>query len=201
MAGHWLRILAAGLLAASVAGGCAAKGPAVFDKPAIDNIHALAVPPLQSPQDPSAGALVSGMIGVRLQSARLPELSVIEPPVLWRLGGGPAGAMTDEDALRIAREMGADAVLTGTVTYGVAFVADSTTPRAMRESMKARDFQRDFGARKATTSVNLRILSVKANRAVYAHTGAAGGGEGSELLAKAVQAALKPFEDYVRTSR
>ena len=201
MAGHWLRILAAGVLAASGAGGCAAKGPAVFDKPAIDNIHALAVPPLQSPQDPSAGALVSGMLGVRLQSARLPELSVIEPPGLWRLGGGPAGAMTDEDALRIAREMGADAVLTGTVTYGVAFVADSTTPRAMRESMKARDFQRDFGARKATTSVNLRILSVKANRAVYAHTGAAGGGEGSELLTKAVQAALKPFEDYVRTSR
>ena len=35
----------------------------------------------------------------------------------------------------------------------------------------------------------------------HRHTGAAGGGEGSELLAKAVQAALKPFEDYVRTSR
>jgi hypothetical protein len=196
-----LRILAAGLVAASLAGGCAGKGPAVFDKPAIDDIRALAVPPLQSPQDPSAGPLVSGMIAVRLQSARLPKLSVVEPPVLWRLQEGARQAVTDEAAMRIAREMGADAVLTGTVTYGVRFVADRTTPRAMRESMKARDFQRDFGARKATASVSLRILSVKANRAVYAHTGTAGGAEGSELLVKAVQAALKPFQDYVRTSR
>ena len=201
MTGQWLRVVAAGLLALSVAGGCGGKGPAVFDKPAIDDIRALAVPPLQSPQDPSAGPLASGMIAVRLQSSRLPKLSVVEPPVLWRLAEAQTGAMTDEDALRVAREMGADAILTGTVTYGVAFVADSTTPRAMRESMKAADFQRDFGARKATASVSLRILSVQANRAVYAHTGAAGGAEGSELLGKAVQAALKPFEDYVRTSR
>ena len=201
MGAHWFRMLPALLALSVAAAGCGGQGPAVFDKPAIDNIHTLAVPPLQSPQDPSAGPLAAGMIAVRLQSARLPKLSVVEPPVLWRLQEGARQAITDEAAMRIAREMGADAVLTGTVTYGVRFVADGTTPRAMRESMKAAAFQRDFGARKATASVNLRILSVKANRAVYAHTGTAGGGEGSELLVKAVQAALKPFQDYVRTSR
>lgn len=189
--------------AAVLFAGCAPKRPAIFDTQGMDEIHTLLVVPLQSPQDSSAGPIVSGLVSARLQSGRLPKLSILEPPVLWRLAGPGAGSkgLADEEAVRIAREMGADAVLTGTVTYGVKLAMPADLPVAMRESMKDMKFQQDFAARQGSASVNLRILSIKANRPVYAHSGASGGAGGAEVLRQAYEAALKPFEDYIRTSR
>ncbi len=187
------------------AAGCAEKKLAIFDKPAIDEVHTLVIIPFQSPQDASAGPVVSGLVGVHLESSRLVELSVLEAPVLWRLTAADspatAAAISDEAAMRIAREMGADAVLTGTVTYSIQYATPGNMPAGMKSSMKGGDFQRKFAVRKGTVSVNLRILSIKANRAIYSHTGSAGGPAQSTLLSKAFRIALKPFEDYVRSSR
>jgi len=193
------------MLAAVACAGCAEKLPAVFDKTGIDGIGTLLIVPLQSAADPSAGPVVSGMLTTRLRAAKLPKLTIVVPPQIWRLDPkGPANGaqvMTDDEAKRIARDMAADAVLTGTVTYSVKLATAQNMPGSMEESMKDIDFQQDFAARQATATVNLRILSIKANRAVYAHGGTAGGTQSSEHLMQAAQEALKPFEDYVRASR
>jgi hypothetical protein len=198
-----LRLSCAFAAALAMCVGCAEKKPAIFDTRGMDQIHTLLVVPLQSPQDASAGPVVSGMIGVKLQSQRLPKLSVLEPPVLWRVAASQAGAagLKDEEAVQVAREMGADAVLTGTVTYGVKMATPGDLPGAMRESMKDVNFQQDFAARQGSASVNIRIVSLSANRPVYAHSGTAGGAGGTDVLRQAYEAALKPFEDYIRNSR
>ena len=198
-------VLGAGALLALALAGCGGKAPAVMEKMAIDRLHTVVVLPLQSPQDAGAGPVVSGMLLEQLAALRKPGLSAVEPPVLWRLGTGPladrSAPVGDQQALRIARDMGADAVLTGMVTYAVQLVAGRKMPAEMEGPMKDMDFQRDFAARRATAAVNVQLLSVADNRAVYAHSGAAGGDGGLQVLRDAADAAIAPLERYLRQSR
>lgn len=199
-------ILACAALAAACLAGCADKGPAVFEKVAIDKLHTVAVLPLQSPQDSSAGAVASGMLLEHLAALRKPSLTPTEPPILWRLGEGTLSdrlsPLSDEQALRIAKDMGADAVLVGTMTYSVQLAAAGKMPADVeRGPMKDLDFQRDFAARQATAAVSLQLLSVPDNRAVYAHSASANGEGGVQLLKDTTAAAIEPLERYLRQSR
>ncbi len=182
--------------------GCAPKPPTVFDKPAIDQIHKLLVVPLQSPAEKSAGTIVSGMIAAQLQGQRLAKFTVVEPPALWRLRAAQPGppALQDEVAVKVARDMGADAVLAGTAAYSIE-LAGGGKPRAARGSVKAEEYQRCFAARKGVASISVRILSASAGRAVYAHSAPTKGLGSSKLLADGAAKALQPLVEYLRSSR
>ena len=190
------------MCATALAAGCAPKPPAVFDKPGMDGIHSLVVTPLTS-SDPSVGPIISGDVVAKLLSPAVKDLAVMQSPVLWRLAGDAprAKGLSDADALALARAMGADAVLIGRVGYAVELVKAKNMPAGLEKNMEATEFMRDFSSHKGEVSVNLRILSVQAGRAVYEHSAQAKGAGESGLLAKAAEDALKPFEQYVRSSR
>ena len=190
------------MCAAALAAGCAPKPLAVFDKPAIDGIHSLVVTPLTS-SDPSVGPIISGDVAAKLLSPAVKGLAVMQSPVLWRLAGDAprAKGLSDAGALALARAMGADAVLIGRVGYVVELVKDEEMPAALSKDREGGVFMRDFAARTGEVSVTLRILSVQAGRAVYQHSAQAkGAGEGG-VLTQAAQDALKPFEQYLRSTR
>lgn len=188
-------VLPAVVVTALLAAGCAEEKIAVFDKAAIDQIRTLMVLPLNSQQEPDAGPIASGMITSRLKAARYKNLSIVEAPALWRLDPGRAKGIADEAAIRAARGMGADAVLTGTFAYSVSLAKSGTLPAG--KAAKGVKVHEKFALRKGDGSVNVRILSVAAARPVYAHAAAAKGHQTSALLAKCVEAVLQPLEKHL----
>jgi len=184
--------------------GCAPE-PEVFDKAAIDGLHKMMVLPLPSPQEPSAGVVVAGVAGAQLKAQRFPRLEVLEAPALWRLTASSTQPVTisQEEAIRAAQAVGADCVLTGAVDYAVSVPKDaSNLPPAMRGAKgQSMEYQKSFIVRKADVTVTVRILAVESARPVYVHKASSKGECGSRLLSESFQKAVKPFEDYVRSSR
>ncbi len=191
------------LMAVWFASGCE-DPPAVFDKIAFERVHTLMVLPLQSPQDPSVGPIASGMVIEELSLDRPKDWTVSDAPVLWRLAGekvDQAGRLSDDEAIKIARFAGVDAVLLGTATYTITITTDRKLPRNLQEKMKIGDFQQHFGRRSCATSINLRILSVAENRAIYSNTAQGNGGAESALLRKVVRNVLGPLRNLLQNRK
>ena len=181
--------------------GCAEKELPVFDKPAIDEVRTLLVVPLQSPPESGAGAIASGIVASRLLWARYPNLTIVEAPVFYRLVAVPGGSPCDEDALRLGREMGADAVVTGSVAFAPDVPTEASPPRGMSKSLKDSKAYEDSVPRTGSASLDVRILSVKSSRPIYANSASAKGAAGAEIFAKACEAALEPLEKHLLKSR
>ncbi|HDY65376.1 MAG TPA: hypothetical protein ENH84_03975 [Phycisphaerae bacterium] len=191
------------LMAAWFASGCE-DPPAVFDKIAFERVHTLMVLPLQSPQDPSVGPIASGMVIEELSLDRPKDWTVCDAPVLWRLAGekvDQAGGLSDDEAIKIASFAGVDAILLGTATYTITITTDRKLPRNLQEKMKIGDFQQHFGQRSCATSINLRILSVAENRAIYSNTAQGNGGAESALLRKVVRNVLAPLRNLLQNRK
>ena len=191
------------LVVAWFASGCE-DPPAVFDKIAFERVHTLMVLPLQSSQDPSAGPIASGMVIEELSLDRPKDWTVCDAPVLWRLAGGKGaqtGGLSDDEAMKIARFAGVDAVLLGTATHAVTITTDGKLPRNLQENMRTEDFQQHFGRRSCATSINLRILSVAENRAIYSNTAQGNGGAESALLRKVVRNVLAPLRNQLKNRK
>ena len=190
--------------AALAAVGCAPE-PEVFDKAAIDGLHKMMVVPLQAAQEPSTGQIVAGLAEARLQTLRLPQMQVLEAPALWRLTATSTQPVSipDEQALQAAQAVGADCLLTGTVTYAARTPQGaSNLPPGMRGATgQSMEYQKSFLVREADVTVSVRILSVQSARVVYAFKADTKGLASSKLLSDAFQQAVKPFEEYLRSSR
>ena len=157
--------------------------------------------PLQSPQDPSAGPIAGGMIIEELCLDRVERFTVREAPVLWRLTDediGRIGTISEAEAKRRARLSGVDAILIGTLSHMLTVAEDGSLPQNMQKQMKIGDFQRHFGKPQAATTINLQILSVSENRAIYSHSFHANGGGESELLRKIVVEVLRPLRKLLK---
>ena len=192
-----LTVAGLGLLCA----GCEPK-PAVFDMAAIDKVHKLLVLPLASSHDPSAGPITSGMISARLETARYERFHVVEAPALWRLAGGSPVAIPEATAVGIAKQMGAQAALTGAVGYTIALDKNLNYPGAAiaKEDPMAHQRLRDFAARKGDIQVRLRIISAATGKDIYVHSAKADGLGESKLIRKAAEKVLEPLERYLRDS-
>ena len=105
----WLRLMVLLLAASTVLVGCEPE-PTTYNVPSLLAVHHLLIAPMRS-SDPAVGPVASGATFVHLANAALPQLTVAEAPILWRLGG--ATPQTAEDLAAAARQFGADAVLTG----------------------------------------------------------------------------------------
>ncbi len=182
--------------------GCEPK-PAVFDMAAIDGVHKLLVFPLASSHDPSAGPITSGMISARLATARYERFHIVEAPALWRLAGGSPGEVPKATAVQIARQMGAQAALTGAVGYAIALDKKLNYPGAAitTKDPMAHQRLRDFAARKGDIQVRLRIISAATGKDIYVHSAKADGLGESKLIRKATEKVLKPLEKYLRNSK
>ena len=182
--------------------GCEPK-PAVFDMAAIDGVHKLLVFPLASSHDPSAGPITSGMISARLETARYERFHVVEAPALWRLAGDSPGEVSPATAAQIARQMGAQAALTGAVGYTIALDKIGNYPGAeiTKKDPMAKQRLRDFAARRGDIQVRLRIISAATGKDIYVHSAKAEGLGESKLIRKAAEKALEPLERYLRDSK
>lgn len=189
----------ASLALATLCLGCGPEAD-VFDKAAIDRVRTITVVPPPAPQEPTAGPIVSGMLTARLRAARYKDLEVVMPPVLWRLqadSGRPAAQLVDRSqAVAIGRQLGADAVLTGTVNYSINLVFPPGLPKAILD-MKASEFKNKFATRVATAWVKFVLVRVRDDRDLYVNTGQAKGDDNSELIARAVDEAIKPLERHL----
>jgi hypothetical protein len=200
--GHRIQLAACvGLVLAGV--GCAEKEPAVFDRAGMDGMDRVLVLPIRCPQDAGVGQIISGLISARLQEARYPRLSVVESPVLHRLVStlpATSGDISPDAATRIARGMGADAVLVGVASFGTELPTASNVPKGMEKAAGA-ERTKGFLPLGASVSLDVQIISTKTNRLVYAHAASAKGSPGAEMLSGAIEKALEPLEKYMRSSR
>lgn len=174
--------------------------PKVFDKAAIDKLRTVLVVPLSAPNEASAGPLASGRLAQRLRTPRYKNLDILVPPALWRLrhssGQVPKQLLTRQDALAIAREMNADAMLTGTAGYAIARTFPSFLPKAIN-TLKDSELRDKFAIRSAGVSVQLRLVSVTQDRNLYVYHGRAAGDDDTQLLSKALDHAIKPLEQHL----
>ena len=192
--------LAVLLLAACACLGCEPK-VAVFETSAIDAVRTLVVVPMSS-GDVSAGVVVSSIASTRLTADGLQNLTVVEP-ALWRLEAATQPALSDQEAAKIARSMGAQAVLTGTVEYVSQPDGDEMVklPNADSEQKKSPEFLYNFARRSGQTSVTLRVLAAQDARPIYVHTATQKGESELRQIQETLDKALQPLEQYLKESR
>ena len=193
------RTQAAALITAAIClAGCAGPKPTVFDQAGIDAVHKLLVVPLDSPHTPAAGVIATSLAAERLQYERYDDLTVFVAPAMWRLRAGASGAMSDNQAAALARQTGADTVLTGKTGFAVVVAKQ---PKLPGSEIKAVKYTERFAVRSGAGAVHVRILAAQDARTIYAHNASAKGIDNARILAEAVTNALKPLETYLRKSR
>jgi len=192
-------------LAATACVGCGDGAELVLETRAIDQIHTLVVVPLAGEGDASVGPVLSGLMVSRLEGLRRDQLSVVEAPALWRLAATPTSQppLTDQGALELARKMGAQAVLTGSVVYSCELDAKGVkyVPKAGKDEIEHVEFLKNFAVRKGQIRVDVRVLLADGGRTVFAGLATKEGLCDAELFQSAAQKALEPLERYLEKSR
>ena len=198
-----LTALPIALAAAICFGGCAPVKPAVFDKASIAKVHKLMVVPMQTSLDGATGPIVAEMAAERLQvqTARHHDFTILIAPSLWRLKPGAAAAPTDRQAVELARKVGAQAVLTGTVGYSVTLSDPKGLPSAAGKGVS---FARHFALRSGSGSIQLRILRTEDSMTIYNHSALAKtamtkGHANDQALSEALTRAMGPLETYLKS--
>ncbi len=170
-----LRLMVLLLATSALLVGCEPE-PTTYNVPSLLAVHHLLVAPMRS-SDPGVGPVASGAAFVHLANAALPQLTVAETPILWRLSG--ASPATPQDLAAAGQQFGADAVLTG--------VSQCVPP-----STEKGDSQ---------VAVTVQIVSTETGDIIYEHTGQSTDKHLPTAFTQASQAALKPFEALVRQNR
>jgi len=191
-------------LAASVCfGGCATVKPVVFDKASLAKVHKLMIVPMQTSLDSSTGPIVAEMAAERLQmqTAGHHDFAILMAPSLWRLKPGAAAAPSDRQAVELARKVGAQAVLTGTVGYSVTLSDPKGLPTAAGKGVS---FARHFALRRGSGSIQLRMLRTEDGLAIYNHTALAKtalaiGRANDQALSEALAQTMGPLETYLKS--
>jgi len=199
---HTTALLVA-LAAAICFSGCAPVKPAVFDKASLAKVHKLMVVPMQTSLDGSTGPIVAEMAAERLQvqMAGHHDFAILIAPSLWRLKPGAAAAPTDQQAVELARKVGAQAVLTGTVGYSVTLSDKKGLPTAAGKGVS---FARHFALRRGAGSIQLRMLRTEDGMTIYNHsalakTALAIGRANDQALSEALAQAMAPLETYLKS--
>ena len=202
MKAAWHTYLAAGLVLGTFGAGCEPK-PEVFDLTAIDTIEKLVVVPMASPNDPSAGAILSSLIAVRLEEGRWGRFRVVEAPALWRIAAAAQPELSAAAAAQLAGKMGAQAVLTGSTTHATSFGEAVGVPDDAKKKKEAEpvDFAQNFATRQGDTQVRVEILRADGARPVYVYTIREKGLEEADLLRRAAEKAVKPLEQHLEKTR
>jgi hypothetical protein len=179
-------------------GGCAPPKPAVFDKASLAKVHKLMIVPLQTSLDRSTGPIVAEMAAERLQvqMAAHDDFAILLAPSLWRLKPGAAASPTDRQAVELARKVGAQAVLTGTVGYSVTLSDPKGLPTAAGKGVS---FARHFALRSGSGSIQLRMLRTEDGMTIYNHTALAKGRANDRALSEALGRAMEPLETYLKS--
>ena len=82
----------------------------------------------------SDGVIAAGRIGSQLEKERPGGLTVMASPVVWRIGasGGKMGnGLPDAEAVELARQIGADGVVTGSTGGGAICCLSISIPIAI----------------------------------------------------------------------
>jgi len=178
--------------------------PAVFDVAAIDKIEKLVVLPMRSDSDPSAGAILSGMMATRLEGGRWDRFFVVEGPALWRLdaGSGVVQAPDEQRAAAIAGKLNAEAALTGTVGFKSEPDPTDTGLRGMKkEQARSVEFLRNFAPRTGQTQVRVRIVAAETGKVIYEHTATEKGLTEADQLRKVADKAIGPLKQHLQRTR
>ncbi len=178
--------------------------PTVFDVTAIDKIEKLVVLPMRSDNDPSAGAILSGMMATRLEGGRWDRFFIVEGPALWRLdvGGSVVQAPDEQRAAAIAGKLNAEAALTGTVGFkSEPDPTDTELPGMGKEQARSVEFLRNFAPRKGQTQVRVRIVAAESGKVIYEHTATEKGLTEADQFRKVVDKAIRPLEQHLQRTR
>jgi len=186
------------LAAAAGLGGCVKPKPAVLDKASVAKVHKLVVVPMLTSQEPSTGPIAAGMASERLQMGGYDDFTILLAPSLWRLKPAAPATLSDAQAVELARKMGAQAVLTGTVGYAVTLSNQGKGPSAADKGLA---LKRYFGLRSGSGSVQVRMLWAENGLAVYVHTASATGPADDAALAAALAEAMGPLETYLKSHK
>ncbi|MDP6634540.1 MAG: hypothetical protein QGG42_06560 [Phycisphaerae bacterium] len=180
--------------------GCAGVKPTVFDKVSLAKVHKLMVVPMQASLDRSTDPIVAEMAAERLQlqMAGSDDFAVLIAPSLWRLKPGSGASPTDQQAVKMARKAGAQAVLTGTIGYSVALSDKKGLPSAAGKGVS---FARHFATRRGSGSIQLRMLRTEDGMTIYNHTALARGRANDQALSEALAKAMGPLETYLKAQK
>ncbi len=182
-------------------GGCG-EPPTVQDETAIRKTRSVLVLPLHSSDKSVSGTVVAGMIGPYLQQKRPGGITVTEAPVLWRLGANPSqsGELSDDQALDLARKMGVDGVLTGSVDGNRYSDPGRKTPMNMSddEATAARaqtmtTMQPRQRVKTGPVRVRIRLLSLSSGTVVFDHVAQSNGSNPAIRLHNAMLKAIEPL--------
>ena len=146
--------------------------------------------------------MVAGMIGPYLQQKRPGRITVTEAPILWRLGADPSqsGELSDDQALDLAREMGVDGVLTGSVDgtrdrdpdrKTRMNMSDDEATAAQAQTMTTMQPRRRF--KTDPVRVRIRLLSLSSGTVVFDHAAQSNGSDPAIRLHNAMLKAIEPL--------
>lgn len=181
--------LYATLLTASCLVGC--EEP-VADELAIQNTQSVVVVPFgSSVSDPSAGPIAASVAGTTLQNDLHESVRVRVAPVLWRMTQPNRLGLEDAQALQLAKNLGMESVLTGTVTLTLEHEKKGKKPKVLKAGQIP-----SSSVPRGEVVVKLRLLSVTAGKCIYEMTGRADGDEPAGRMNSAVDKAVGPLVKF-----
>ena len=158
---------------------------------------------MRSPTDPSAGPIISGLIATNLEDKRLDRFHAVEAPVLWRLVVDKSKVLDPDKktAAEVARQMGAQAVLTGSAQHATTLGNVIRMRGASAKAQKSAEFMRNFAHRKGNIRVQVEILSADSGQAIYVHSTDAKGLQEAGLLRKVADKIVEPLIKHLEKTR
>lgn len=180
----WMMILTAGCLL-----GC--EEP-VADELAIQNTQSVVIVPFRAPEsDPSAGPIAAGATSTTLQKDLHESVRVRIAPVLWRMTRPEQLGLDDTEALQLAKDLGVESVLTGSVNLTLEHEKKGKKPKVLKAGQIPSSSVPD-----GDVDVKLRLLSVPSGKCIYEMTGRADGDEPAKRMDAAVGKAVAPLVKF-----
>lgn len=179
----WAMLFSAGLLA-----GC--EEP-VADTLAVQKIRSVVVVPFHSSaSDPSAGPVAAGICSAALQRDLGESVRVRVAPVLWRITRMQQWSLDDAEAIQLAKDLGVDSVLTGSVN--LTLEPSRTDEQPESKALKAA-YVPTRSVPEGQDEVTLRLLSVSSGACIYEMKGRVGGDKPTKRMNEAVNKAIDPL--------
>ncbi|MBN1555247.1 MAG: hypothetical protein JXA11_10915 [Phycisphaerae bacterium] len=167
--------------------GCGEKP--VYDEMAVRNTKSVVVVPFQSPaKDPSGGAIAAGMISSELLKEDLKDLQVRVAPVVWRISHPSEYGLSDTEAIQLAKTLGVDAVVTGTVNLTLETEKTDYKPKALKAGQVA-----GSSTLSGDVVVTLRMVSAESGACIYSMNGKAKGTSPTGRMESATDKAVEPL--------
>lgn len=174
-------------LSAGLFVGCGEKP--VYDEMAVRKTQSvLVVPFVTSAKDPAGGTIAAGMISRKLMEEDLKDLRVRVTPVTWRMIQPTPRILSDAEAVQMARTLGVDGVVTGTVNLTM----ETEKPDYKPEALKAGQVPSSSDP-SADLVVTFRLLSTESGACIYSMNGRATGISSGGRMEVAIGQAVDPL--------